>query len=368
MKILHIVNEGLAGGVLRVALECSKCLNRLNNQSFVLMLLKVNIPRNFVEYGSRPYYLFKSFPLQIMQDYLNPLLKELIGYSIREIPFFIKKVKPDWLLLHNLSAFPLALRIKQIIGSNIAVYIHNPTNPPSIESLIHRLSGIGRSYTKSISSALSNMDLILTSSNKMRTFIRKRYGFDSYVIAPGCNPCSSEELVKRKSKIILIPQRLSLGKDLIKIAEILRNHSIPIVFAGSVHYTTNLVLKKLSKIGLKKYFVLANIDEFVLKLLYRRSLFIFSVVKEPFGLHIMEAASQGTTMVVPKEAGATELFQHNIHGLFFTKIDEALKYIDMLLNDEKRALLMGINAWKICKEKYTWIQHAKKLLSMLETY
>lgn len=365
MKFLHVVNEGLSGGVMRVAVEESRHLNRLGCKSYVMTLFNVYMHPNFVR-NSELFYIFKNPLPKNLQHLVNPLLREFFGMSVNKIPMFVKCFRPDWIIIHNLSAFPFAAAAKNETKSRIALYVHNPTQMPSLKNLVRHKGISKQSALKQINKISSQLDVVLTSSNKMRHFIKECYNLDAYVVPPGCNPCRLNDLFLNKLDVVLVPQRISLGKGILDIAETLKKFDLPILFCGSSHYSTPIVLKKLYKMNLKKCYVMLDINDFELMRLYRKSLFTFSIIEEPFGMSIVESASQGTAMIAPKGAGASELFQHGVHGFFFKNINEAKKYIQILVNDKELAAKMGISGWEICREKYTWSDHTKSLIISLD--
>ena len=123
-------------------------------------------------------------------------------------------------------------------------------------------------------------------------------------------------------------------------------------------------MRRIGKSGLRYYLVVVNPDE-ELVWLYRHALCSVSIVGEPFGMYILEAASQGTAVIAPRDAGASELFTHMVHGLFFKHEEELPEYVDYLVSHPELAKKMGFEAWKLCREKYTWYHHVKALVEIL---
>ncbi|MCD6369380.1 MAG: hypothetical protein J7L38_06260, partial [Thermoproteales archaeon] len=84
-------------------------------------------------YRARVFYLRNNFFQSILQDYVNPILRELLGKYLRVIKLD-KDI--DYLLLHNLNALPLAEYIKHTTGAKIVLYIHNPTSPFTLRKIM----------------------------------------------------------------------------------------------------------------------------------------------------------------------------------------------------------------------------------------
>lgn len=361
MKILHLVNEGLFGGVLRVALAESHHLNELGYDSRVLLLFHVHMPNDVLlkYHRARVFYLRNNVFPSHLQDYMNPILRELLGKYLRRMKL---NENIDYLILHNLNALPLAEHIKQVKHAKIVLYVHNPTSLPALRKIIRVRSG--HKYNTDI---ITKVDAVITSSQQMQRYVHKTFGASTYLVPPGCEP-SPKFNQEEKMKYVLVPQRISLGKRVHIVAELLSkcNLGFYTIFAGSSHYTTAKAIRLIRKSGLKHYKVIVNPSDEMLTWLYKHALCSVSIVGEPFGMYIIETAAQGTPVVAPRHAGASELFTHGVHGLFFKSEDELPEYVDYLISDPELAKKMSYETWKICQEKYTWLHHVKRLVNILK--
>ena len=359
MKILHLVNEGLFGGVLRVALAKSHYLNELGYDSSVLLLFDTYIPNDvLLKYcRARVFYLRNNVFPRHLQDYMNPILRELLGKYLRKMKL---NENIDYLILHNRNALPLTEYIKHTTHVKIMLYVHNPTSSPALRKIVKV-----RSRHKYNTDIITEVDAVITSSKQMQRHIRKTFGVSAYVVPPGCEP--SPEFNQEKMKYVLVPQRISLGKRVHIIAKLLSKCSSKFytIFAGSSHYTTAKAISLIRKSGLKHYKVIVNPSDEALTWLYSHALCSVSIVGEPFGMGIIEAAAQGTTVVAPRYAGASELFTHGAHGFFFASEDELPEYVDHLVSNPELAKNMGYEAWRTCRERYTWLHHVEKLINTL---
>jgi len=363
MKILHIVNEGLFGGVLRVALAESQYLNELGYDSSVLLLFNTYMPNDVLlkYYKAKVIYLRNIVLPRHLQDFVNPILRELLGKYLRRMKMNGND-NINYVLLHNLNALPLARHIKRVTSAKIVLYVHNPTSPLTLRKIM-RLGSKHECYEDIV----TEVDLVITSSQKMRKYIRETFRVNAYVVPPGCEP--SPKFNRRKMRYILVPQRISLGKKVHIIAKLLSkcNSKFYTIFAGSSHYTTAKAIRLVEKSGFKHYKIIVNPSDEALTWLYRHAICSVSIIGEPFGMYIIEAASQGTPVIAPKNAGASELFTHGVHGFFFDYEEELPHCVDMLVSNPELALKMGYEAWRICNEKYTWSNHARKLVKILRS-
>ena len=357
--MLHIVNEGLFGGVLRVALAESHYLNELGYKSSVLLLFDTYMPNDvLLNYcRARVFHLRNNVFPKYLQDYVNPILRELLGKYLRKMKL---DEDIDYLMLHNLNALPLAEYIKRTTRAKIVLYVHNPTSPPTLRKIMRVKSK--HTYNVDI---IAKVDIVVTSSQRMQRYIRETFGVNAYIVPPGCEP--SFKFNQEKMKYVLVPQRISLGKKVHIIAELLSKCSSKFytIFAGSSHYTTAKAIRLIEKSGLRHHRIIVNPCDETLTWLYRHALCSVSIINEPFGMYIIEAASQGTPMIAPKNAGASELFTHGVHGFFFEHEEELPEYVDMLVSNRELAIRMGYEAWRICSEKYTWSNHVRKLVEVL---
>ena len=364
VKIIHIVNEGLFGGVLRVSLAESHYLNEMGFASYILLLYRTWLPSKVLRryYKAKLMYLKENTFPSSLQHFINPVFRELLGMCLTKIKMLWRDV--DYVILHNLNALPLAKYIKHNTHAKIALYVHNSTTPPSFRRLLRSFIKLGGN-SETPYDFVSDIDVFVTSSHKMRDYIRRVFGVDAYVVPPGCDP--AKNVVRDKMRYVLVPQRLSIGKRVHVVARLLSRcrSSFLTVFAGSTHHTTARVLRRIGKSGLRYYLVAMNPDEEELVWLYRHALCSVSIVGEPFGMYILEAASQGTAVIAPRDAGASELFTHMVHGLFFKHEEELSEYVDYLVSYPELAKKMGFEAWKLCREKYTWRHHVEALVEIL---
>lgn len=369
MHILQLVNEGLAGGVLRVAIELTINLNLIGAKAIIHSSVIPHVYNGFLYPQVRIYRKIKTPNLSpFLENYINPILKETLTALIPKVP---SDFNADWIICHNLSPIYDALKLRDIWNSKIAVMIHNPTFPPPAFRFMTHIHSLRSLMHKKAQFLLKKSDLVIATSKKTKELIRQLYGLDSVVLYPGCNPLP--KLPPYRDDFILCAQRLSLGKRIQDVAEAIAlvDKNAKVVFAGSIHSTTGIAIKKIRASGLKNYRIIPNIAEYELRKLYASCRFFVSVIGEPFGMNQIESASCGAPMICNAKSGASELFRHRIHGYFckdsnaHPSIDEYARYIERLLNDERKAWRMGCAAWNLCRKEYTWKCRVKRLLSLL---
>ena len=88
-----------------------------------------------------------------------------------------------------------------------------------------------------------------------------------------------------------------------------------------------------------------------------------------FGMPALEAASNGTTFIIPGGQGVCNLFKNKIDG-FYTKEQDTkaiIHYLNKLINNKNQSIRMGKHAWETVKN-YTWQKHAEKLIRISKIY
>jgi len=357
MKVVHIVNEGLFGGVFRVAFAESHYMNISGYSSYVLLLFNIRIPRDVLikYYKAKILFIKKNHFPQSLQEFGNPILREMLGKYLRKV---MLTNNPDILMLHNLTALPLAQYLKKLSDAKLILYVHNSTNPPSLMNLV-------RIENKYFLNSLDLIDAIITSSSKMKIWVRELFEVNAYVVPPGCDVIAKPS--ESKDKIVLVPQRLSVGKGVHVISKLLTRckSKFITVFAGSSHYSSQRAINLIRRSGLKHSYIVLNPNDKELEELYKKALCSITISREPFGMPIIESASYGTPPIAPKDAGASELFEHGVHGFFFDHEGAIPEYVDEFVFNPELAIKMGHASWKICRERYTWQNHVMKLIDII---
>lgn len=278
-------------------------------------------------------------------------------------PKIPRQFKPQWILCHNLSFIHNAVKLVRGVNSKLALIIHNPTYPPSV---LRTMFPFLPKKNKDTRELLQRSNLVISVSDRIFDFLRQNFQVTSHVVHLGCNP--SENIPALRGDFILCASRISLGKRVDKVADIIAiaDPNAKVVFAGRQHRTTWRVIKRIRNSGLRKYEIILNPSEDLLGKLYSKCRFFVGFSS---GLPPLEAASHGAPFVVDRNSWANEYFRDGVHGYIHdenkqTKF-ECAEQIRALLEDERKAWKMGYRAWCVCVEKYTWEHHISELLSLL---
>jgi glycosyltransferase involved in cell wall biosynthesis len=295
-------------------------------------------------------------------------------------PLTLRNEDFDALLCHDQLSGIYGLLAKRVKGIPFAVYAYQALTgdidrlrvhglAPGISSAF-RVSDVFRRLEKTV---LLSADIVISLSQFTARQILNAYGITSEVVYPGCDP--PKEIPPRRGNFILAASRWDPGKNAETLVEIAKG--IPgaqIVMAGSwfppeyrLHFEQHL-----RDAGINDRFrVLGTVSEQDLKKYYLSARAYVHPNAEPFGMNILEAAAHGCPIVVPRKAGAAELFEENVHG-FFTdtviyhqaKAEDYIPPLKTLLEDERLAWRMGHAAWQTSKQ-HDWKDHAKRLVEVL---
>ena len=115
--------------------------------------------------------------------------------------------------------------------------------------------------------------------------------------------------------------------------------------------------------------MVGEVSEKVLGEYYSKALVLLQTNDDKgFGMPALEAASCGTTFIVPKGQGVCNHFINEVDGFYTNEKDtEAIiDYLSLLMKNNKLAMRMGIHAFNSVGENYTWKNHARSLINIVE--
>ena len=370
MNIVHMVNIGVGGGQLRVALEQARHLQCEGHQSLLIAGFPIPSPYKYDDVEVR-YKINLHFP-KLLQGFLVPIMREISGaIGSLKLP---KDYQPDWIVCHSLGLIHDALEMKHKTGCKVAVLIHAITYPPSLLNFLTGLPLIRKRQLKRATKLMNEVDLIISTSRVTQKFVRDTYDVESEILYLGCSPAS--KIPAKRGDFVLCAQRMSIRKKVDLAARVISliDKDIKVIFAGESHRTSRLLINKIRKIGLKNYEIRLDLTDEELTNLYLTCRVLLYINKEPFGMNQMEAASNGAPVVANAGSGASELFTNGLHGFFIKDksgkppLDEYAERVRELVDNERLAWKMGRAAWKLCKKEYTWKKHILRLLKLFDKY
>ena len=211
-------------------------------------------------------------------------------------------------------------------------FVHLESNPSSLFWKLYYLPG-----TVFYRSRVDRIDLMLSTSNFTKGFVRKKWGRDSTTLYPPCpidlyrDPnCGKENLVVTIGRVVP-EKRMNL---FIEIARQLPQVKFAII--GSVAQERESYLQQLKDTAPSNVsFVMSPLSK-VKDLLCKAKVYVHSALNEHFGISIVEAMAAGCVPVVHDSGGPREIVSGDV-GYRWTSVTEAVTQIsNLVLNEAPR--------------------------------
>lgn len=380
-KIGILIDRMNVGGVEKIALEEVKNLRELGQDAHLLVLRRRGVINNAFPELQRQVpiiYLDDRLPIIFRFSFQFPLFYFFSFFHITYplfIPFVIKRGEFDYIVVHGTYTAFTAITIKWIKKIPFSVFIWDP-----ISYIIQRVytSKIPLIFSKILiwiakivdRFILLNTDSILTGGKAHnKIFYKLNATKKIQALPPGVYP--SLDVNTNKNDYILMATAWKRGKNPEYIFNIL--NKIPQLKIKIVGRWIDKIYLEEFKVKVKQYRYEKNIDiigevsDKELNYYYRNALvFLQTNDDRGFGMPAQEAASQGTTFIIPENQGVCELYRHGIDGFFTREHDlkKIVQYLKYLSSDKKALMSMSISAWKRTVESYTWKNHAIKIVSL----
>jgi len=383
VKIGVIIDELKPGGTQRIAINEVKWLRILGHDAKLIVIRRqANQAIKDEEYVQKIaedpipiLFLSDRFPRIFRLSFRFPIFRFFSSFHLTSplLASLTLNEKFDILISHGTYTCFTAEAIRRIHAIPYVTFVHDTAtyilSKAYANTSLAMLTALGTFIDRK---TMKNAVLILTQSNFTMKQVKRIYNRGRVeVVYPGCKPV--EHLQKKRENIVLMYTRWDRGKNpflTVKIAQRLKNTDVKIIVAGtwSQENVRSEIIRELKMSGLKdKVEIIDEIDENELENLFLKSKVWIHPIVEAFGMSALEAAAHGCPIIMPQGSGVTELFTEGLHG-FFPKEGDADSYADYiieLVSNEELALKMGYEAWNVSK-KYTWENHAKNLVRILE--
>lgn len=381
MKIGILIDRLNVGGVEKIAIEQVRALRAAGEDAILVVLRKKAVVDNVFP------DLLDGIPISYLDERLNPMLKFSFGvpgfhfFSIFHItyplflPYVVKKNEFDYIIAHGTYTSLSAVAFKRKNRINFSSFIWDPAS--YIIGRVYKgrfvapiLYVIKKMAIKLDAYLIKNMSRVLVGGQSHNDFIRS-LSLDKKIeiIYPSVHPLNQQS---KKEGYVLMVTAWKDGKHpeyILTLAE--RIPSMQVKMAGKwvddsyKQYFDNLVYEK----GLQDQIeVIGSVSEQELGNLYARAQVLLQTNDDRgFGMPALEAASAGTTFIIPEGQGVCELFVHKKHG-FYTKeqdTDTIVSILNKLLSDDKLAYSMGDSAMTRVKKYYSWSRHAQSLIKII---
>jgi glycosyltransferase involved in cell wall biosynthesis len=229
--------------------------------------------------------------------------------------------------------------------------------------------------------AVNYIDEIMVLSHISEGYVRKAYNRPSTIVRTGVDvelfqKASGKSIRIRyglEKKFVLLfvggsryGQRTSLVKALAILSK--KYEHISLVLDTSIE--REMLTRLSEKLGIKnKVLLLHSTSDAELADMYATcDVFIYPAATSPWGLVVTEAMAAAKPVIVPRQAGASEIIIDNINGIIIDKAtpEEIARQVEILVNNPTLRRLLGENAFRYVKENLSWSKYAEKVERVFE--
>ncbi len=296
------------------------------------------------------------------------LFQEVYLFALRVL-LLARTMNFDIIHAHDWMTYPAAIMLKRFTNKPLVVHIHateyDRTGGNGINPKIYEIEKQG----------FMNADKIIAVSNYTKRMLIKHYGIDPSKIVVVHNAMENKleynnKVIKPSDKIVLFVGRITLQKGpeyFIRAAKrvIEKDPSVKFIVIGTGDMQQRMI-EEAARLGISKNVLFSGFmpREEVMKAYRIADLYVMPSVSEPFGLTALEAAIQGTPVIVSRQSGVSEVLNHSLKVDFWDIEDMAQKMLAVL---HYRSLnhLLRVHG-KIEAEKQTWDKQVRKIIKVYE--
>ncbi|MBA7629667.1 D-inositol-3-phosphate glycosyltransferase [subsurface metagenome] len=380
LRIGVLIDQLSLGGVTKIASEEVRYLKKLGYQVDLLVLLRTKRKKviNLIDSEIKIKFLSDKFPKIFKKYFKFPFFYYFSSFHITS-PFIInraiRKNDYDLIIAHGTYTCLSAIGLFKKAKVPFIAYIWDPVS--YILSRVYSNTRLRFFFPilKPIAYFVDNIivknSIATVTGSKVHYKILKSFDENKiFIVYPGCKEINNYN--NNKEKFILSVTRWDSGKKpefLLEVMKRLKNEYNLIVAGGWLRdkekskFEKAIITENLSN----KVKVLGYVSNNKLERLFSKAKVLIYPNFEAFGLTGLEAASFGCPIIFPKGSGVTDLCEHGKQGFFPEEgnVDEFVKYLNIILNDDDLALEMGKSAFKIAKN-YTFYEHAKNLSKIIK--
>lgn len=380
LRIGVLIDQLSLGGVTKIASEEVRHLKKLGYQVDLLVLLRTKRKKfiNLIDSEIKIKFLSDKFPKIFKKYFKFPFFYYFSSFHITS-PFIInraiRKNDYDLIIAHGTYTCLSAIGLFKKVKIPFIAYIWDP-----VSYILKRVYSntqlrfffpILKPIAYFVDNIIVKNSIATVTGSEVHYKILKSFNENKiFIVYPGCKEINNYN--NNKEKFILSVTRWDFGKKpefLLEVMKRLKNEYNLIVAGGWLRdkekskFEKAIITKNLSN----KVKVLGYVSNNKLERLFSKAKVLIYPNFEAFGLTGLEAASFGCPIIFPKGSGVTDLYKHGKQGFFPEEgnVDEFVKYLNIILNDDDLALEMGKSAFKIAKN-YTFYEHAKNLSKIIK--
>lgn len=374
LNITILIDQLIAGGVQKTAIEEVKNLTKMGYNTKLLVLTKTGFSYKNKELAKNIDFEFLSdrYPKILQNNFKIPYFKFLTFLHLLTpflAIFYIKRNETNLIISHGTTTSFTTLALSHFNKIPYFIIVYDP--------LIYILEKVYKNTplkyifppTKLLCSfierkIIANSVSCFVISSLHFKYLKSTYNIKPTIIYLGINP--PKKIPKNYGDKILLLGRWEKEKNIEEVLDLASQ--IPnsqFIIAGSwtdqsyLNWFKNEI--KHRKIS-RQIEIITHFEEKDLLKIIQKSSFWIHLNLEAFSLSALEAASYGLPIILPKESGVSELFQNGKHGFFPKNNDKKafLEHVDFLKANKNIARQMGKNAAKVTRI-YTWQKHTKIL-------
>ncbi|KKR82920.1 MAG: Glycosyl transferase, group 1 family [Candidatus Daviesbacteria bacterium GW2011_GWA1_41_61] len=305
--------------------------------------------------------------------YANGLLAEVNRYAL-EGGMIAGKESFDIIHAHDWLSFGAGLAAKKVSGKPLIVHVHATEfdrSGENINQLVYNLEKEG----------MEEADEVIAVSQYTKDIIVERYGISPdkiEVVWNGIDPEDYQPVQPEDNglshwkalgyKIVLFVGRITMQKGpdyFLQAAKKVLSYNPQVIFviAGSGDME-NQIISQAASLGISDKVLFAGfLRGNELNTVYRiADLFVLPSVSEPFGIVPLEAAVNGTPVLISKQSGVSEALTHALK-VDFWDIDEMADKILAVLNNPSLYGCLKENGQREV-QKLSWKEAARKCISI----
>ncbi len=315
----------------------------------VIVVTRARNPEVFPDAPNVRFELFKE--ITELSKYEPSVRAQKIVNLLYTFDYVINRYNPNVVLV--MIQEPIYAVISKFVNPFLgtALYIHYPfeeeLKPENLPKFIemYRFPALYESLYKAV-------DLHFTNSNYTAKALHKHFGIESNVVYPAVpwdyfteEPSVEED---RENVIVtvgrFVPQKrhdvlIKLFRDRIK--PVCRDARLVIVGVKDPRYEEYYEsLKKLAEETEGVELIdRALTPRDMIKIYRSAKVYVHMRIGEHFGMAPVEAMTQATIPILPRQSGLAELITHGKNGFLFDNDDEVVEYVIRILNMEKSKLV-----------------------------
>lgn len=291
-------------------------------------------------------------------------LKEEIERYTSECKKIIRGERFDIIHSHDWMTFKAGILAKRLYNKPLILHVHTTEFDRSCGFEPYEYA------YKIEKEGFEIADKIIAVSSFLKNRIINNYGIDEKKIEVVHNAIDSEKklIVKEGKKIVLYLGRITLHKGpdyFVRAAKRVLDFYDDVIFvmAGGGELLPKMIeLSCELGIGDKILFTGYLTDEEVEKLYQLADVYVMPSVSEPFGLTALEAATNGTPVILSKNSGVKEVLKNSLLVDFWDVNDIANKIISVLAYRPLKECLIEESAKEL--QNISWEKQANKIISI----